>query len=98
MIKHVDSSDVDFEKLAHLQELHADNLFCHSAYFEPLFERWCALVSNDYAGVLIVPYQKFGPWKWSFTPLFYRATPWLGAWSEEEKKELSKILLNLKFR
>jgi lipid II:glycine glycyltransferase (peptidoglycan interpeptide bridge formation enzyme) len=92
MIKRIESEALDLDKLAQIQKLHADDLFCQSAYFEPLFERWCALVLNDYEGVLLVPYKRVGPWVWSFTPLFYRASYWLGTWTESDKKEALQLL------
>jgi lipid II:glycine glycyltransferase (peptidoglycan interpeptide bridge formation enzyme) len=75
-----------------LQAIHADDVFCQKAYYGPLFDQWCALVLNDYDGVLLVPYKKWGPWTWSFTPLFYRASYWLGNWTPSEKKEALQLL------
>jgi hypothetical protein len=94
MIKRVKSDALDLVKLSRLQKLHEDDLFCQTAYFEPLFEQWCALVLNDYEGVILVPFKKFGPWTWSFTPMFYRASYWLGTWTEKDKDEALQLLQN----
>ena len=92
MIKRVEAKDVDLVKLAHLQKQHGDDLFSQTAYFAPLFEQWCALVLDDYRGVLLIPYKKFGPWQWSFTPMFYRASCWMGAWSEKDQEDALQLL------
>lgn len=94
MIKRIESGAIDLDKLARLQKLHADDVFCQTAYFQSLFQHWCALVLDDYKAVFLIPYKTFGPWKWSFTPMFYRASYWLGTWSDSDKNEALELLKN----
>lgn len=90
MIKRVESRDIDLKKFAELQR-DAD-VFCKTAYFEPLCKFWCALVLNDYVGVIVIPYNKKGTYSWVVTPLFYRASAWLGTWSDEHKNTAINFL------
>ncbi len=92
MIRRVDSKDVDRQKFSALQARHASDVFCQSSYFEPLCPQWCLLVLNDYEGALVVPYNKFGPWSWVVSPLFYRTSAWLGTWAAADKMDAIELL------
>lgn len=87
MIRRVDSREVDFEKFTKLKRSGSDDIFSEKDYFLPLCKYWFLLVIGDYDAALVVPFNRKGPLKWVTTPLFYRASYWIGNWSEESKQE-----------
>lgn len=92
MIVRVDSKDVDRKKLSFLQNELSSDSFSQTAYFEALCPKWCLLVLRDYEGALIIPYNQKGPWQWVVTPLYYRASQWLGTWSDAEKVKAIELI------
>ena len=92
MIQRVNSNDVDYKKFNALLERHEFDIFSDSAYYDVLCPFWCLLVLDDYRGALIIPYNQKINLSWAVTPLFYRASSWLGAWSEEQKSEAIFLL------
>lgn len=95
MLRFIESKNIDLEKWNNLLA-NVDQVFCYKAYFESLAENWGALVLNDYEAALVVPYKKKLFWTWVYTPQFYRASYWMGAWSEH-KQQAALALLKSQF-
>jgi hypothetical protein len=91
MLKFVESKHIDPEKWTKLEEQSAHSFGCR-AYFEPLSMHWGAIVLGDYEAALVLPYKTKMAWSWVYTPHFYRASYWLGAWSAEAQQEALNLL------
>lgn len=92
MLRFVESKNIDPEKWNKLLVSGDGQVFSNPAYFEPLAERWGVVVLDDYQAALIVPFKKKLFWSWVYTPKFYRASYWMGQWSEQHQKDALELL------
>jgi hypothetical protein len=92
MLQFIESKHIDLQKWNKLISLNDGQVFSNPAYFEPLAEHWGAVILGDYQAALIVPFKKKLIWSWVYTPKFYRASYWMGQWSEQHQKEALDLL------
>jgi lipid II:glycine glycyltransferase (peptidoglycan interpeptide bridge formation enzyme) len=92
MLQFIEYKHIDLEKWNKLISLSDGQVFSNPAYFEPLAEHWGAVILGDYQAALIVPFKKKLIWSWVYTPKFYRASYWIGQWTEQHQKDALDLL------
>jgi hypothetical protein len=94
MLKIISAEAVDMLKFERLRKMKENDVFSKRAYFETLCPYWSLLVLNDYEAALLIPYNQKMHYQWVVTPLYYRASAWLGSWSPENQSLAIRFLQN----
>ena len=91
MIRHVSHPEIDFNKWDKLVKSSKNSdIFCFSWYLSNFCE-WNALVLDDYAGVIALPYRRKYGFKTVYQPVFIQKCVWFG--TEANLKDIQDLLL-----
>ena len=87
-MKFIESIAIDKDAWLRLTQQNSVHLFSEITYLDAVAENWGAYVKGNYEAAIVIPYRMKFSMKWVYIPLFYRASEWIGTWSDEEKNQV----------
>jgi len=88
----LDSKHIDRARWEQLEMSKGAHFFSALSYLDAVAENWGAYILDDYRAAIVIPFKQRLGQRWVYQPLFFRASEWLGDWSESEKDQLVKQL------
>jgi hypothetical protein len=87
-----ESKAINIEKWNTLLTINNAHVFNSTHYIDKITENWGAYIKGNYEGALLIAFRKKLGITWCYLPPFYRASEWIGSWTNKEKEDVLKQL------